>query len=127
MSIEVNKQLETADFPELDELLKDPEKAKEWALAWVNRDIEKEITIAGKAQKEGDYLDSMYALQQIKIMQERVQQDDAGAIHAMAQREWFEQARRAMALNKLVKFANQPAMLRRHLARRALQTIDVAF
>lgn len=128
MSIEASRATRKPDFPELEDLLKDPAMSKEWALAKIDREINGEIRVRDDAVTHGDYLDGVYALQEKIKMCRRIENNDTAAIRHMAEVEWFERARRAMALDKLLALAEaeDEAPLRQHLARRALETCDFA-
>ncbi len=126
MPIEYATPAHAADFPSLARLLEDVELSNEWALAKIDNDIDWEIATAGAAVLPGDYLDSMYALQEKKIMRERIERGDTGAVRYLAELEWFIRARKAMALDALLEFSEGPSRIRQYLARRALRTMDLA-
>ncbi len=126
MHIEHTILTDTVDFPSLEELLEDVELSKEWALAKIDDDINWEVATAGAAALPGDYLDSLYALQEKKIMRERIENNDTVAIQYLAELEWFVIAKKTMALDALLKLTTDPSRLRQYLARRALRTMDLA-
>lgn len=118
--------LPDSQLPSLKDLLANEALCLEWALAKIDNDIDWEIATAGAATLPGDYLDSLYALQEKKIMRERIERSDPDAVRYLAELEWFARARKAVALDKLLEFANGPSRLRQYLARRALRTLDLA-
>lgn len=121
--------ISTGNLPDLDELLDDAEMSKEWALAKIDADIKKEAATGEKAHlgdRVGDFLDSMYALGEKEAVREEVERGE-GEVWGFAQAQWFEEARRQFALDKIIIYVDDPSSLRRTLARRALGAIDLAF